>query len=203
MDKLQQQIKEFHEMMIPTLKKVLEEYDKNPTPKMYNTVVKPCRQLIQKCSCTSGSDMRSLSSLAYWLYILGYKALALDICEIAHNTDFTAVYEVDGFADMYGLEIRIARELLGENRRHNIPPILLDYYFSKKVKKELAYPKILREDEITAYNDRVMEIELLYALYNMIGKGETGLYKHLHENWDEIERAIVEYIKYLKEEKFY
>lgn len=200
MDKLQQQIKEFHEMMIPTLKKVLEEYDKSPTPKMYNTVVKPCRQLIQKCSCKSASDMRRLSALAYWLYILEYKELALDICIIVHNADFTDVYEVDGIADMCGLEIRIARELFGEDRRRNIQPYLLDYYFSKKVKRELDYPKILREDELTACNDRFMETELLYALYNMIGKGETGLYKNLYENRDEIEEAIVEYINYLKKE---
>ena len=42
MDKLQQQIKEFHEMLKPILKKVLEEYEKCPTSKKYNTVVKPC-----------------------------------------------------------------------------------------------------------------------------------------------------------------
>ena len=76
----------------------------------------------------------------------------------------------------------------------------MDYYFSKKVKRELAYPKVLREDEITACGDRFMEAELLYALYNLIGKGETGLYKNLYENRDKIEGAIVEYINYLKEE---
>ena len=200
MDKLQQQIKEFHEMLKPILKKVLKEYDKCPTSKKYNTVVKPCKQLIQKCSCKSASDMRKLSSLVYWLYIFESKELALEICELVHDTDFAFECEVDGIANMCGLEIRIARELLGENRRHDIPPYLLDYYFSKKVKRELAYPKILRADEITACCDRFIETELLYALYNMIGKGETGLYEHLYENRDKIEEAIVEYINYLKEE---
>ena len=200
MDKLQQQIKEFHEMLKPILKKVLEECDKHPISQKYNTVVKPCKQLIQKCSCKSASDMRELSSLAYWLYIFEYKELALEVCELVHDTDFALEYEVDGIADMCGLEIRIARELFGEDRRRNIPPYLLDHYFSKKVKRELAYPKILREDEITACIDRFIETELLYALYNMIGKGETGLYEHLYENRDKIEEAIVEYINYLKEE---
>ena len=200
MDKLQQQMKEFHEMIKPTLKKVLEEYDKRPTSKKYNLIVKPCKQLIQKCSCMSASDMRKLSSLAYWLYIFKYKELSLEICELVHDTDFTVEYEVDGIANMCGLEIRIARELFGEDRRCNIPPYLLDYYFSKKVKRELAYPKILREEEITACSDRLIEDELLYALYNMIGKGETGLYEHLYENRDKIEEAIIEYINYLKEE---
>ena len=200
MDKLQQQIKDFHEMLKPVLKKVLEEYDKHQTSKKYNTVVKPCKQLIQKCSCKSASDMRKLSSLVYWLYIFEYKELSLEICELVHDTDFAVEYEVDGIANMCGLEIRIARELFGEDRRCNIPPYLLDYYFSKKVKRELAYPKILREEEITACSDRLIEDELLYALYNLIGKGETGLYEQLYENKDKMEEATVEYIHYLKEE---
>ena len=91
-------------------------------------------------------------------------------------------------------------EFFDEDRRGSIPPYLLDYYFSKKVKKEFAYPEILREDEITVCSDRFVETELLYALYNMIGKGETGLYRHLYENWDKIEDAIAEYINYLKAE---
>lgn len=103
MDKLQQQIKEFHKMIIPTLKKVLEEFGKNTTPKKYNTVVKPSKQLIQKCSCTSASDIRRLRDLTYWLYIFGFKIFALKICEFALNADFSLEYleyEVDGFADM-------------------------------------------------------------------------------------------------------
>lgn len=204
MDKLQQQIKEFHKMIIPTLKKVLEEFGENTTPKKYNTVVKPSKQLIQKCSCTSASDIRNLRDLTYWLYIFGYKILALEICEFTLNADFSLEYlvgyEVNGFADMYGLEIRIARELFGESRRRNIPSGLLDYYFSKQVKRELEFPKILREDEIAAYSSRFLETELLYALYNMIGKGETGLYKHLNDNSNKIEEAIEEYINVLKED---
>lgn len=199
MNRLQQQIKEFHERTISILRKVLEEYNENPTPKVYNTIVKPSKRLIQKCSCKSVSDMSRLSSLAYWFYIFGYKSFALEICEIAHGVYFADTYGVDSIANMYGLEIRIARELFGEDRRRSIPPDLLDYYFSKKVKRETAYPKILREDEITACNDRFMEAELLYALYNMIGKGETGLYEHLCENWDKIEEVIAEYIYYLSQ----
>lgn len=200
MDKLQQQIKEFHNMMIPTLKKVLEEYDKNPTPKKYNTVVKPSKQLIQKCSCKSASDIRRLRDLTYWLYIFGYKILALELCELALNADFSLEYEVDGFADMYGLEIRITRELFGECRRRNIPSNLSDYYFSKQVKRELAFPKILREEKISTCSSSFLETELLYALYNMIGKGETGLYKHLYDNGNKIEEVIDEYINVLKAE---
>lgn len=144
--------------------------------------------------------IRRLRDLTYWLYIFGYKTLALEICELALNADFSLEYEVDGFADMYGLEIRIARELFGESRRRNIPSNLSDYYFSKQVKRELAFPKILREDRISACSSSFLETELLYALYNMIGKGETGLYKHLNDNSNKIEEAIDEYINVLKEE---
>ena len=200
MDKTQQQMKEFYEMMKPTLKKVLEEYNKDPTPKKYNTIIRPSRQLIQKCSYKSASDIRRLRELAYWLYIFESKILALEICELALNADFSLEYEVDGFADMYGLEIRIARELFGESRRRDIPSNLLDYYFSKQVKRELTFPKILREDKIAACSSRFLETELLYALYNMIGKGETGLYKHLYDNSFKMEEAIDEYIDILREE---
>ena len=200
MDKLQQQIKEFHEKMIPTLKKVLEEYEKDPTPKMYSTAVKPCKQLIQKCSFKSASDMRRLRTLSYWLYIFGYKKIALEICVLTLNEDLSLEYEVDGPADMYGLEIRIARELFGESRKRNIPSNLLDYYFSKQVKRELAFPEILREDKISACSGAFLDTELLYALFNMIGKGETGLYEQLNENSDKIEKTIAEYVNYLREE---
>ena len=200
MDKTQHQITEFHEILKPVLSNVLEEHNKNPISKVYDTIVKPCKQLIQKCSCKSASDMRSLRSLTYWLYIFGYKELALEICELALNTDFSFEYEVDGIADMYGLEIRIARELFNENRSRSIPTNLIDFYFSKKIKRELVYPKILREYEIASSNGRFTETEMLRALYNMIGKRETGLFSHLNEYGDEIEKSIADYISYLRED---
>ena len=144
--------------------------------------------------------MRRLRTLAYWLYIFGDKKLALEICEITLNTDFSLEYEVDGIADMYGLEIRIARELSGEKRIRKIPPNLLDFYFSKKVKRELTYSKILREEKIAFGSDKWIETEMLYALYNMIGKRETGLYNHLNEYSEKIEKSILDYISYLKED---
>jgi len=33
----------------------------------------------------------------------------------------------------------------------------------------------------------------------MIGKGETGLYAELNENWAKIEETIIEYINLLKQ----
>ena len=180
----------------------MEQYHKKNTKKTYNTITKPCKKLIQKCSYKSISDTSSLCSLAYWLYIYGDKELALKICEIAHGVEFSFEFRDwnSGIQNIYGLEIRIARELLGENRRNNIPPSLLEYCFSKRVIKEVSYPQILREDKIAACNSKFLNTELCLALYNMIGLGETGLYTELNKNWGKIEEAIDIYIDCLKDE---
>lgn len=184
MNQLQQEIKDFHEKLKPFLEKVLEQYNRKTTQKIYTTIIKPCKKLIQKCSFKSIPDTSCLCSLTYWLYIYGDKELALKICEIIHGVDFSFEFGCwnSGIQNIYGLEIRIARELLGENRRNNIPPDLLEYYFSKRVKKELRYPQILREEKIAACSSRFLNTELLLAIYNMIGLGETGLYTELNEN---------------------
>ena len=131
MDKLQQEIKGFHEKIKPVLKKILEQHDRNITPKIYITIIKPCKKLIQRCSFMSISDTSRLCSLAYWLYIYDRKELALELCECTHGIDF--VYEnKNGIQDIYGLEIRIAREVLGENRISIIPTDALKYFFQNK-----------------------------------------------------------------------
>lgn len=202
MNKLQQEIKSFHNKLEPILKKILEQYNKKNTHKTYNTIIKPCKKLIQKCSYKSISDTSCLCSLAYWLYIYGDKELALEICEITHGVEFSFEFGAwnSGIQNIYGLEIRIARELLGENRRNNIPPHLLEYCFSKRVKKELSYPQILREDKIADCSNVFLNTELLLALYNIIGFGETGLYTELNKNWEKIEETINIYIDCLKED---
>lgn len=201
MNKLQQEIKLFHDKLEPILEKVLEQYHKKNTEKIYNTIMKPCKKLIQKCSYKSISDTSCLCSLAYWLYIYGDKELALEICEIAHEVEFSFEFMDwnSGIQNIYGLEIRIARELLGENRRNHIPLDVLEYCFSKKVKKALRYPQVLREDQIADCSSRFLDMELLLALYNMIGLGETGLFTEINSNWEKIEEAINIYIECLKE----
>ena len=126
----------------------------------------------------------------------------MKICEIAHGVEFSFEFRDwnSGIQNIYGLEIRIARELLGENRRNNIPPHLLEYCFSKRVIKEVSYPQILREDKIAACNSKFLNTELCLALYNMIGLGETGLYTELNKNWGKIEETIDIYIDCLKDE---
>ena len=163
MNKLQQDIKCFHEKLKPILEKVLEQYNKENTQEIYDTIIKPCKKLIQKCSYRSTSDTDRLCSLAYWLYIYSDKELALEICEISHKVDFSYEFRCwnSGIQNIYGLEIRIARELLGENRRDDIPSDLLEYCFSKRVKKGLGYPRILREDKIINCSSAFLSTELL------------------------------------------
>lgn len=202
MNKIQQEIKLFHDKLEPILEKILEQNNKKNTKRTYNTITKPCKKLIQKCSYKSISDTSSLCSLAYWLYIYGDKKSALEICEITHEVEFSFEFMGwnSGIQNIFGLEIRIARELLGENRRNNIPLNLLEYCFSKKVKKELRYPQVLREDKIADCSSRFLNTELLLALYNMIGFGETGLFTEINRNWEKIEEAINFYIDYLNED---
>ena len=49
-----------------------------------------------------------------------------------------------------------------------------------------------------SHNEGLLRVELIYALYDMIGKGETGLYTELNRNWTKIEETICMYIDYLK-----
>lgn len=127
------------------LKKFWCNIIKKKTQKTYNTITKPCKKLIQKYSRKSFSDTICLCSLAYWLYIYEDKELALEICKITREVEFS--FEFRGWnrciQNIYGLEIRIARESLGENRRNNIPTNLLEYCFSKKlpsVNKGISLP---------------------------------------------------------------
>lgn len=195
-------MKSFHDKLEPILQKVLEQYNKKKTRKTYNTIIKPCKKLIQKCSYKSISDTDCLCALAYWLYIYGDKELALEICESTHAVAFSFEFGAwnSGIQNIFGLEIRIARELLGENRRNNITLNLLAYCFSKRVQKELRYPQILREDRIADCSSQFLNTELLLALYNMIGLGETGLYDELNKNWEKIEKTIKIYMDCLKED---
>jgi hypothetical protein len=188
-------IKDFHEHLKPTLKKILELNSEKTAHVIYNNVIKPCKKLIQKCSFKSCYDTSRLCALAYWLYIYEYKQLALEICELTHSVDFIFEYWSDDNTNICGLEIRIARELLGENRKNNIPLAYLDHYFSKRVTKSLRYPQILREEEVYNCDSKQLELVLLHALYGLIGKGETGLYNELNEHWEKVEETIIEYIE--------
>ncbi|MCM1214745.1 MAG: hypothetical protein NC331_09285 [Lachnospiraceae bacterium] len=201
MDTLQQEIKYFQDMLQPILQKILKQYDRENTQKIYPRIVRPCKKLIQKCSFKSSSDTDCLCSLAYWLYIYGDKELALEICEIAHKANFSFEFKTwnHGIQNIYGLEIRIARELSGEDRRNDLPSDLLEYCFSKRVKKELRYPQILREAETAGCSRGFLDTELFLALTDMIGFGETGLYPELNQNWEKIEETINIYIDCLKE----
>ncbi len=198
MNKLQQEIKDFHEKLSPALTKVLALYKQGDTRQINREFIKSCKKLLQKCSFKSLMDVSELCSVAYWLYIYGHKELALEICELTHGVDFAYEYSWPGFPELYGLEIRIAREILGEERKGNIPPNLVGYYLSKGVRKKLRYPQILREEITAAHNEGLLRVELIYALYDMIGKGETGLYTELNRNWTKIEETICMYIDYLK-----
>lgn len=172
MNELQQEIRNFHEKTRTVLEDILEQYGRDTSQKIYKMILSPTKKLIQKCSFKSWTDTERLCSLAYWLYIYGNQELALKICELTHEVDFDAeFYWYIGLQNLYGLEVRIARELFGTDRRNNISPVLLDVCLSKRAKKEAQYPQILRKKEIASC-----------------------------DSMEKIEQTILEYIDFLKDE---
>lgn len=206
MDQTQQEIRAFHERITPLLQAVLAQYGPRNTPKIYRTILQPCRRLLQKCSCKSAMDTSRYCTLAYWLYIYGNKPAALMLCEAVHGTAFPFEFGdwQGGIQNIYGLEIRIARELFGEDRRKILPPALLDYFCSKSVKKAMRYPQVLPEQTLFAGDcpsagDRMLhEAEMLRVLFRLIGHGETGLFTELDRRWEEIEQMICLCVKRLQ-----
>lgn len=147
MNQTQQEIFAFHKRITPLLQTVFAQYGPRNTPKIYRTILQPCRRLLRKCSCKSVADMSRYCTLAYWLYLYGNKPAALALCEAVHGVEFPFEfgYWQGGIQNIYGLEIRIARELFGEDRRKILPPALLDYFCSRSVKKAMRYSQILPE----------------------------------------------------------
>ena len=232
MNQTQQEIFAFHEQITPLLRAVFAQYGPRNTPKIYRTILQPCRRLLQKCSCKSVADMSRYCTLAYWLYLHGNKQAALALCEAVHGVDlpFEFGYWQGGIQNIYGLEIRIARELFGEDRRKILPPALLDYFCSKSVKKAMRYPQVisgqgkaewvppeqvmlkqappeqmipeqmLPEQEHSACASPLREEEMLRVLFRLIGHGETGLFPELDRHRAQIEQTVCLYAELLKSE---
>lgn len=192
MNQTQQGILAFHERITPLLQAVFAQYGPRNTPKVYRTILQPCRRLLQKCSCKSAMDMSRYCTLAYWLYIYSNKPAALALCEAVHDMEFPFEfgYWQGGIQNIYGLEIRIARELLGEDRRGIVPPALLDYFCSKSVKKAMRYPQVMPAQDLPSPDHPLYEVEMLRVLYRLIGHGETGLFTDLERHREEVEQTI-------------
>lgn len=208
MNQTQQEIFAFHKRITPLLQAVFAQYGPRNTPKIYRTVLQPCRRLLQKCSCKSVMDTSRYCTLAYWLYIFGNRQAALALCEAVHGVEFPFEFGhwQGGIQNIYGLEIRIARELFGEDRRKILPPALLDCFCSKSVKKAMRWPQVMPDQttpeqtaperaqaagaSLSACGDPLHEAEMLRVLRSLIGHGETGLFPELERHREEIEQTI-------------
>ena len=137
-------------------------------------------------------DTSRYCTLAYWLYIYGNKQTALALCEAVHGVEFPFEfgYWQGGIQNIYGLEIRITRELLGEDRRNIVPSALLDYFCSKSVKKVMRYPQVMPQQDLASPDHPLCEAEMFRMLYRLIGHGETGLFTELEHHWTKIEQTI-------------
>lgn len=110
----------------PIFQKILEAYQGEIGRDHYRRIKRPAKQLLQKCSLQSICDTSRLCELAYWLYFDGKKELALELCELIHGVEFDVETGwATGIPMLFGLEVRIARECLGEDRRDQIPPAFL------------------------------------------------------------------------------
>ena len=199
MNQVQREIWEVQESLKPALQGVLERYQRRKSPEIYRLIQRPCQRLLQKCSCKSLADASLLCQLAYWLAIDGEKELALQLCQAVRKQEpyFEPEAWAYGLQPVFGLEIRLARQILGQDRRRELP--VREFTFSKQAKKRARYPQALREERIAQAQGGALQVELFGALCDLIGLGETGLYSQLNQHWDQVEQAIQTYSDWLKQ----
>lgn len=199
MNQVQKEIQETHESLKPALQRVLECYQGQRSPGIYRLIRRPCQRLLQKCSCKSFSDAGRLCELAYWLAIDGEDELALGLCQAIHKRESSFAPEPwsYGLQPVFGLEIRLARQILGRDLRKELP--IREFYFSKQAKRRARYPQVLQEEAIAQAQGGALQAELFGALYDLIGLGETGLYTQLNQHQDSVEEAVQAYLAWLKQ----
>lgn len=199
MNEAQREIRETHESLKPALQEVLAGCQGRKSPGTYRLIWQPCQRLLQKCSCKSLLDAGRLCELAYWLAVDGEQGLALGLCQAIHKQEefFSPEAWSYGIRPVFGLEIRLARQVLGRDLRKELP--VREFYFSKQAKRRARYPQALREEAIARAQGGALQVELFGALYDLIGLGETGLYTQLNRHWDQMEPAIQAYLAWLKQ----
>jgi hypothetical protein len=174
-------------------------------------VIGLCKKLMKKCSFKSGSDVENLCRLTYWLYIYGHNDKVVEICKMTHDVEFNGNYRIwDFIYPMWGLEARILPDetrglidLMDEQLK--LPDDMSSASEMLKEEQErrsrFVYPEIAYHDEI---HDSLSEGDAaganewrLLALFDLIGKTETGLYPNLNKCKPEIEMEIKNYISEL------
>lgn len=184
----------------------------------YKCVQSLCEKLIKKCSFKSSACTSQLCELGYWLYVLGEDELVFRVAEVTHKLTFDCNFNVwSPIFKLWGLEMRLLRER-GDTARieelksiiyeaHLVPPPVANGPISREQMIESEKQRVLRfsvEDcawvkqiEAAATPKRKADCKL-YALFSLIGLGETGFYPHLNEEKERVEQIIGEYINDLR-----
>jgi hypothetical protein len=186
----------------------------------HKNVTSLCKKLSKKLSFKSGKDAEILCHLTYWLYILDKIDLVKKCIAITHDVKFNKKDNIVWIFihDMWGIEIKILREegrnieadeLIKTIDQHLLTPALDETpeRMQEKENKRRDRFSLGIESQMDASNQKHIEDSLLVgdnklannyrfvALFSLIGRTETGLYKKLNNDKERIEEITKKYIE--------
>ena len=173
-------------------------------------VVSLCKKCIKKLSFKSGADVRNLSDLCFWMFILGDHGLVFQLAALTHDLPFDrhfAVWEL--IHEMWGLEVYLLRksgDTQGAEARRNAIIANLrmpgedtsqDEHDRRQAKRynRVTYAEWTRQADIemasVAGDEKRANGWRFIALQTMMGWGETGLYPDFAAHDERREAEIV------------
>lgn len=193
--------------MTETIQNIMDTVDKKKVQSL-------CKKVLKKCSFNSGADIQNLCHLAYWLFVYGYVDEALSVCEITHDVEFPGkgIWAVwDFIMCMWGLEVHIYKNQNDIEKANAIvqkmdnlwmfpptlPPQNQEHETTRRNRFTVSF--CFREKEISnASSETRANGWRFVALFMLIGYGSTGLFPHLVEEKDTVDKLVEEYIEKLQ-----
>jgi hypothetical protein len=179
-----------------------------------------CKKLSKKLSFKSGKDAENLCHLTYWLYILDKIDLVKKCVAVTHDIKFNKKDNIVWIFihHMWGIEIKILREE-GKNieadelvkiiDQHLLTPSLGETPERMQEKENKRRDRfslgigsqmdVLNqkniEDSLLAGDNKSANSDRFIALFSLIGRTETGLYKNLNKDKEKIKEITKKYIE--------
>lgn len=184
-------------------------------------VISRCKKLIKKSALTNMATATALSELAYWLYIYGHEEETLQVCAFSHIKEpepNKINYNIWSFIlHVWGLEVYIYRKH-GEEEKAAERIAAMERIWAtptgvwntpetaaaqnKRIRSRLSFDEAIYrekvEDAVAEKNKSTANDLRFAALYNLIGRGATGLFPQLEERKDEVEKVITVYMQALR-----
>lgn len=181
-------------------------------------VISLCDKLLKKCSFNSEKDVRNLTNLAFWVYIIGDLENSVRIVDQTTNIIYNGKYNVwDYIHTLWMLKVRIFREEGNLSEAEKIIEKIIEHdlipsgVFDTKEKKARMREKIINR---TTYNEINCKEEIensladhdikeannwrFIAITKIIRYKEEGVYPDLIQKDQLIESDIYDYINILK-----